>query len=226
MPDSGDTRTAHSNETRAGASGGGQASDPGAEVGPATIQTRALIDLWRAGDEGAARQIFDRYVDRLVALARRRISQRLASRVDPEDVVQSVFRTFFVRVKAGQFCIEHQDDLTKLLVRITVHKTLRQVEYHQAAKRSTSQETVQGNLTHDRLTEMLDREPTPAEANSFLDQLEHFLNRLQPFERQVLELRMQGYSNEEIAKQLGTYDRKIRRVMERVRGQAEKDILG
>jgi RNA polymerase sigma-70 factor (ECF subfamily) len=184
-----------------------------------------LLDLWRAGDEDAARQLFDRYVDRLVGLARRRISQRLASRVDPEDVVQSVFRTFFGRLKAGQFVIEDQDALTKLLVRITVHKTLRQVEYHQAAKRATKAETTQGSQSHERMQQLLDREPTPDEANAFLDQLEHFLNKLKPTERRVLELRMQGYSNEEIAEQLGTYDRKIRRVMERIRELAEQGGL-
>jgi RNA polymerase sigma-70 factor (ECF subfamily) len=184
-----------------------------------------LLDLWRAGNQDAARQIVDRYVDKLVALARRRISQRLASRVDPEDVVQSVFRTFFGRIKAGQFVIEDQDDLTKLLVSITVHKTLRQVEFHQAAKRATSQEATQASLSHERMQQLLDREPTPEEANTFLDQLEHFLNKLTPFERRVLEFRMDGYTNEEIAGELGTYDRKIRRVMERIREQAEKEGL-
>jgi RNA polymerase sigma-70 factor (ECF subfamily) len=190
-----------------------------------STEAQALVELWRAGDQQAAKQLFDQYVDRLVALARRRISQRLSSRVDPEDVVQSVFRTFFGRLKAGQFSIQNVDDLTKLLVRITVHKTLRQVEHHEAAKRTTNQETGQASVSHDRLTDLLDREPTPAEANSFLDQLEHFLSSLKPLERQVLELRMQGYSNEEIATQLGTYDRKVRRVMERIRGSAEKDLL-
>jgi RNA polymerase sigma-70 factor (ECF subfamily) len=184
-----------------------------------------LLDLWRAGNQDAARQIVEHYVDRLVALARLRISQRLASRVDPEDVVQSVFRTFFGRIKAGQFVIEDQDDLTKLLVSITVHKTLRQVEFHQAAKRATSQEAVQGSMSHERMQQLLDREPTPEEANSFLDELEHFLNTLTPFQREVLELRMEGYSNEEIAEKLGTYDRKVRRIMERIREQAEKEGL-
>ena len=98
-------------------------------------ETRILVDRWRAGDQQAARQLFDRYAARLMALARRQIGRRIAGRVDPEDVVQSVFRTFFERVKAGQFRIEEQDDLGKLLVRITVHKTLRKVQFHQAAKR-------------------------------------------------------------------------------------------
>src|SRR5437868_15033379 len=106
----------------------------------APSQDQSLIERCRSGDQEAARKLFDAYVERLVALARRRISQRLASRVDPEDIVQSVFRTFFGRVKAGQFHIEDQDDLCKLLMRITVHKTLRQVAHHKAAKRHPTHE--------------------------------------------------------------------------------------
>src|SRR5262245_19266678 len=102
---------------------------------PASPEEQALIELWRKGDENAARQIVDRYIDRLLLLARRHLSQRLASRVDPEDIVQSVFRTFFLRAREGQFTFADQDDLCKLLVRITLHKTLRQVAFHKAAKR-------------------------------------------------------------------------------------------
>jgi len=190
-----------------------------------TPEDRALLDLWRAGDEQAARKLFDCHVDRLVALARRRISQRMAGRIDPEDVVQSVFRTFFQRAKEGQFCIAEQDDLCKLLVRITVHKTLRKVAFHKAAKRDLQLEVGQGKEPNEQLHEVLDREPTPEEAVTFLDQLEHFLSRLAPQERQILEMRLQGCNNEEIATKLGIYDRKIRRVIERIRGLAEQEGL-
>jgi RNA polymerase sigma-70 factor, ECF subfamily len=192
---------------------------------PDAEESRILVDLWRAGDQQAAQKLFDRYAERLLALARRRISQRLASRVDPEDVVQSVFRTFFARAKAGRFHIAEQDDLAKLLVRITVHKTLRQVEFHKAAKRDPHQETAQGDTAQRQLVEALDGEPPPEAAVAFLDQLEHFLKQLGPDERQILEMRLQGYNNREIAEKLGFYDRKIRRVIEHVRGLAEKERL-
>lgn len=188
-------------------------------------ESRVLIDMWRAGDEQAARELFDRYAERLLALARRRLSQRMASRVDPEDVVQSVFRTFFYRAKEGQFDFQGQDDLSKLLVRITVHKTLRQIEFHKAAKRDPGMEAAQSDPDHDRLKEVLDGEPTPEAAITFLDQLEHFLGQLNPDERQILELRLQGESNRDIAKKLGIYDRKIRRVLERVKALAEQECL-
>lgn len=190
---------------------------------PDNPESKILVSRWRAGDQDAAKELFDRYASRLVALARRQISQRLASRVDPEDVVQSVFRSFFSRVKEGKFRIEEQDDLGKLLVRITVHKTLRKVEYHTAGKRDPRMEAVQGEYASDDLMQVLDREPTPEAVVAFLDQLDHFLCQLRPEERQILEMRFQGYSNGEITKKLGIYDRKIRRLIERVRGLAEQE---
>jgi RNA polymerase sigma-70 factor (ECF subfamily) len=193
-------------------------------------EEKALVELYKQGHESAAFNIYERYIDRLMTLARRRLSQRLASRVDPEDIVQSVFRSFFVRAKEGRFVFAEQDDLCKLLVTMTLHKTLRQVAYHKAAKRDPAQETEQGEHHQERLVALFDREPTPEEQIAFLDQLDHFFRRLNPQERQIIEMRVQGYNNEEIAKELSRpdsplYDRKIRRVIEHVRAIAEKEGL-
>jgi RNA polymerase sigma-70 factor (ECF subfamily) len=184
-----------------------------------------LIERCRAGDQDAARVLFDSYVERLLPLARRRISQRLASRVDAEDIVQSVFRTFFARLKDDQFEINSQDDLFRLLVRITVHKTLRQIAHHRAAKRNPGQEMGQSDSAHEQLLQLLTSEPTPEATVSFLDQLEHFMQQMPDSDRKILELRMEGYSTDEIAQKTGSYDRKIRRVLERIRDLAEHDGL-
>jgi RNA polymerase sigma-70 factor, ECF subfamily len=193
---------------------------------PASPEEQALIDLWRQGDQDAARQIVERYLDRLLHLARGRISQRLAGRVDAEDIVQSVFRTFFVRLKDGRFVFADQDDLSKLLMRITLHKTLRQVAFHKAAKRDPHMETERGEHHREQLLSLLDREPSPEATVAFLDHLEHFLSQLEPLERQILELRIQGYSNDDIVQRLDLrYDRKIRRALERVRAVAEREGL-
>jgi len=190
------------------------------------VSDRELVERWRHGDQQAAQVLLDRYVDRLVALSRRRISQRLAPRIDPEDVVQSVFRTFFHRAREGEFRIAEQDDLCKLLMRITVRKTLRKVAFHVADKRDPSQELGQGWDSHDPLQEVLAREPTSEEVVSFLDQMEHFYKKLRADERQILEMRLQGFSNDDIARKLNIYDRKIRRVFERIRSLAEQEGLG
>ena len=54
-----------------------------------------LLQRWRDGDEAAATEIFERYVNRLCGLARTQLSQRMQRRVEPEDIVQSAYRSFF-----------------------------------------------------------------------------------------------------------------------------------
>lgn len=185
----------------------------------------SFVRSLREGDPGATKEIFDQYVDRLVAMARKRISLRLAGRIDAEDIVQSVFRTFFHRAKKGQFQIHAEDDICKMLARITVHKTLRQVAHHQAGKRDAGRDAGSGDDAQDIVVNLLSREPSPDVAASLIDQMEHFLSQLKPEDRQILELRMQGYSTIEIAQQLDITDRKIRRLMERVRTLAAREEL-
>src|SRR5262245_19932339 len=182
-----------------------------------------LVERCRAGSESAAAELFNRYVSRLLGVARRRIGERMNSRLDPEDVVQSVFRTFFTRLKNDQFEITDEDDLSKLLVRITLHKTLRQIAYHRAARRNPNHEQPQGELSQHDILQVMTKEPTPVTVVTFIDQLDHFLARLTPEEQQILTLRLQGHSTDEIAKQLNSYDRKVRRVLERVRALAKDE---
>jgi hypothetical protein len=56
------------------------------------------------------------YANRLIALARSRLSSKLAGRIDPEDVVQSVYRSFFAEARAGRYHLDRGGDLWRLLV--------------------------------------------------------------------------------------------------------------
>ena len=85
--------------------------------------------------------IFLRYFERLTALARSRLSPRLASRTDPEDVVLSVYRSFFIDARAGRFTLSRGGDLWRLLASITKHKLLRQARHHGADRRSVDLES-------------------------------------------------------------------------------------
>lgn len=181
-----------------------------------------LVEQCRAGNDAAATELFNRYVTRLLAVARKRIGERMNSRLDPEDVVQSVFRSFFARLKNNEYRFDDDDDLSKLLVRITLHKTLRQIAHHRAARRDPNQEALQRDVSRNEILHLLADDPTPETVVAFVDQLDHFLARLSPEDQQILVLRLQGNSTEEIAQQLDTYDRKVRRVLERVRALAQE----
>src|SRR5436305_1291848 len=94
----------------------------------AADEAAALVARWRAGDQQAAAELFRRYADRLIALARSRLSARLARRIDPEDVVQSAYRSFFGDTRAGRYDVGRAGDLWQLLVTITLHKVQLQVK--------------------------------------------------------------------------------------------------
>jgi RNA polymerase sigma-70 factor (ECF subfamily) len=175
-----------------------------------------LIAEFKAGSESAARELFDRYCARLMRLAKRRIGQRMTSRVDPEDVIQSTFRTFFNRLRNDEFSFHEEDDLFKLLVRLTVRKTLRQITFHRAAKRNPELEAAQASDAQDLLQQISADEPPPEAAAALVEEFEKFMGRLAPFDREVLGLKLQGFSTVEIAERLGSYDRKIRRILQRI----------
>jgi RNA polymerase sigma factor (sigma-70 family) len=180
-----------------------------------------LLARWQAGDERAADELFRRYADRLIGLARSRLSARLAGRVDAEDVVQSAYRSFFADARAGGYHIERGGDLWRLLVSITLHKLQDQVDRHTAEKRSVDAERRFG--TEDSMAgirpALLSRDPSPLE-------LEQAMRPLQPNERRVLELRLQGYNHEEIAGALDCSERTVIRTLNRVKEHLKQVRFG
>jgi RNA polymerase sigma-70 factor (ECF subfamily) len=181
------------------------------------------VERWQAGDEKAATELYYRYLEKLVSVAQRRLSAKLAARLDAEDIVQSVFRSFFGRAQKGMFVFKDDDDIWKLLVQITVHKTLKHVAYHRRAKRDAGAEVASGAGDQDRLVTYLSREPSPEEAAIFVDSVEFFLRELRPQDRKIIEMRLEGFDQVEIAKRLGLSDRTIRRLMERIRSLAARE---
>src|SRR5947209_7593925 len=130
-----------------------------------------LLMRWREGDQQAAEDLFRRYVERLVALARSRLSGRLARHVDPEDVVQSAYRSFFIGARDGRYALERSGDLWRLLVAITMHKLHHQVERYTAVKRTVAREYVfaDDSSLFGLQASALAREPAPAEAAALAD---------------------------------------------------------
>lgn len=170
-----------------------------------------LLLLCRQGDEGASREIFERYLTRLTALARSRLAPRLARRMDPEDIVLSAYRSFFVGARVGRFALHRSGDLWRLLVSITLHKLYRQVKRHSAESRDVQREETLG----DGLA--FSQEPTTEEAIALADELEAILKPLDPLLRRVLELRLQGQSLEEIAAITMRSERTVRRCLAQLR---------
>jgi RNA polymerase sigma factor (sigma-70 family) len=207
-----------------GWSGHASCQGKGPTIDPETCSNEVeLLARWRAGDQHAAAQLFRRYADRLIALARTRLSARLAQRVDPEDVVQSAYRSFFAEAITGRYEGQRGNDLWRLLVTITLHKLQHQVERHTAKKRAVEREQTFGS--EDSLLgiqpDVLARDAAPMDALALVEEVEMLMRGLTPSHRRIVELRLQGYNQLEIADATACSQRTVIRVLERIKQQLE-----
>ncbi len=182
----------------------------------ATWKSHALLEKVRAGDQPAAEVLFSRYCRRLTSLARSRLSSRLKRRTDPEDVVQSVFRSFFFGARAGRFTLSRKGDLWRLLASITKHKLLRQFRHASADCRAIGSEVPLDDVDQARLAD-LTLDPTPENAFARADELEWILAQLDSTARRIFELRLQGAQLADITRDTGRSERTIRRSLAQIR---------
>src|SRR3954469_20154501 len=119
-------------------------ADRGLDVEPLDVQQSndgsdsSLVRRFRAGEDDAATKLYKRYAERLHRLAQRNTGADLARRFDAEDVVQSVFRTFFRRVQTGLYDLPAGDELWRLLLVISLNKIRALAVHHRAQKRDVS----------------------------------------------------------------------------------------
>lgn len=172
-----------------------------------------LLASWKAGHELAANALVRRYMSRLSALARARLSRKLARRVEPEDIVMSAWRSFFVAAERSQISVPDDDDLWPLLVTVTLRKLSRQAERHTAAKRSVESEGVVPPSWESVIT----RDPSPEEAAFVSDEVESLMSALSEMDRDILARRLQGEEQAAISESVGCSERTVRRALSRAR---------
>jgi RNA polymerase sigma factor (sigma-70 family) len=175
-----------------------------------------LLEEFRLGSELAAESLFSRYFERLNALARSRLSSRLARRTDPEDVVMSVYRSFFAGARAGRFTLTRGGDLWRLLSAITKHKLWRQIRHDMADRRCVQIEESIDQVEEVRILER-GGAPSPEEAVALSDELEWIFGQLESSGRRILELRLGGAQLAEIAQAAGCSERTVRRTLAQIR---------
>ena len=181
------------------------------------LSDQDLLERYRNGDRDAAGQLYARYAERLRALTRRKSSAALACRLDPDDIVQSVFRNFFHAAREGEYEVPPGEDLWKLLLVIALNKIRARGTFHRAAKR---------DVRRTRRIEGLDpyalaKENPHGQVRATFLQLaaDEALAQLPPLQRRIVDLRMQGYQVHEIAGMTGRSLRTVERTLQHCRQQ-------
>ena len=170
------------------------------------------------GDGNAESKLHQKFVGRLVRLASSRINARFRAKIEPEEIVQSVFVSFFRRHANGEFHFDDWNDLWALLVKITVRKCANKVDGFMSAKRNVNRE-VEGKVSNSRDSSInaIDSEPSPEEISIFNELLDQLLDNLTDLQQSVVVLRLQGFSNLEISEKIGRSERTVYRTLNDVR---------
>jgi DNA-directed RNA polymerase specialized sigma24 family protein len=183
-----------------------------------------LIGELAGGDsDEAARQLWERYFDQIVRLARARLGAAPRGPADEEDVALSAFGSLCRGIAAGRFPrLSGRDELWRLLATITARKVIDQVQRESRQKRGGGRVRNESDLEGSEESGALGNIASPAPTPAFLAMMSEDVRRLfglLPDEtlRLIALLRLEGYTNEEAAASLGCAVRSVERKLERIR---------
>src|SRR5262245_20178093 len=172
----------------------------------------------RAGDEQATAELFRQYEPLIRREIRMQLEdQQLRRLFDSMDVCQLVLFSFFRRAAKGEYDLERPEELVALLVTMARNKL---AEAARKEHRECRDRRRVAEKAAEHLENVPDSEADPGEILASEELLEQFRRALSEEERQIVELRSEGLSWEDVAAQLGGTAQarrmQLRRAFERV----------
>ena len=162
----------------------------------------------------ASLKIHSRYKNRLILLAKKRLLGVLKSKIDPDDIAQEVFTTFFAMADQNEVRWKERGDLWRLLAGIAINKVKQQFEHYSTLKRDLKAESRLPNTA---------LQVGERDVSELTELVEHVLESEKPLVTTILNLRLAGFSSEEIAERVGRSTRTIRRLLESLKAKLIAD---
>src|SRR5262249_62209007 len=125
-------------------------------------------------------------------------------------------KSLCVGAERGRFPqLDDRDDLWRLLALLTVRKAI-DLQRRQGARGPDGEVVVE---------QLLSREPSPELVAELAEEYQRLLDRLGDAQLQAIALwKVEGYSNEDIARKLGCGLRSVERKLHRIRALLEEEI--
>ena len=187
------------------------------------------IEGLRNGEAEAAQQIWERFLQRLIRLANKKLSANRGA-ADEEDLVQQAFAQFFRQVQEGRFPqLIDRDDLWQILAMLVDRRAADQYRRQHTQKAGVDRVQTESILMQESdqagLAGLPGLDPTPELAAELTELLRIRLTSLKhPAYQQIALLKLQGFSNREIAEQLETSLRTVERRLEHIRTKWSFDL--
>lgn len=161
-----------------------------------------LVARVRLGDEAALAELTQRYEAELHLAARVLLGRALRAHLDSADLVQSVHHSLLLGLRQNKIRLTSPQELLGLAVTMARRKVARHWRRLQR-QQPLDPAAVETAGPAAALTALTSSEPDPAQEAQFRDTLAHLCGQLDDKDRRLIELRLQGYSTAEAARQLG-----------------------
>ena len=184
------------------------------------------ISALKQGNQSAAQGLWEAYFRRLVGLAHARLCDAPRRMADEEDVALSAFDSFCRGAQDGRFPrLDDRNDLWQILVLITVRKAIDLRQYETRPSRGSGKVQSLAELGEERLDVIGGDEPTPELAAQLTEEYERLMEQLGDSTLQrVAILKLEGYTDNEIAARLGCVTRTVERKVALIRSTWSSEI--
>jgi len=183
-----------------------------------------LIARARAGEETAIRDFLARFEQEVRIMVRGHLPRKLRTQFDSMDFVQAVWQSFFSGLQKSSRGFDNIHHLRRFLAAVARNKVF---EEHRRLTR-TEKYTIarEERLYVQRGEKLIERdlvspEPTPSQTVQARDRLAQLIAGCSPREVQIITLRHQGLTFEEIAARAGIHERSVRRIIDDARERME-----
>ncbi|QDT11780.1 ECF-type sigma factor [Planctomycetes bacterium K23_9] len=187
------------------------------------------IDLVKGGDSAAANRIWQHYFDRLVRSVRARLYGQNRAISDEEDIVLSVFDSFYNAAENGRFPdLSDRDDLWRLLLRMSARKVVDKRRHDKRQRRGGNVQVHSLNqaVGDHNVIEAIGDEPSPEMVLMMQESIEAVFSHLGV--GQLAELagaKLEGYSNAELSERFGCSERTIERRLHLIREKCQQELF-
>jgi DNA-directed RNA polymerase specialized sigma24 family protein len=171
----------------------------------------------RSGEPSASRELWTQYFVPMVDLARRKLKGVSGRAADEEDVALSAFKSFCIAIESGRYPnLFDRDGLWALLMTITVRKAIDLKRYEYRRKRCAPARTApEIEPTPD---DLIGRAPDPEVVAVMAEECQRLRGLLSDPTLNTIALRkMEGFTNAEIAAELGVVCRSVERKLNLIR---------
>ena len=187
------------------------------------------IQLVREGDSAAANEIWRLYFDRLVRAVRGRLFGQNRAVSDEEDIVLSVFNSFYEAAERGRFPdLRDRDDLWRLLMRMAARKVIDKRRHDQRQRRGGQVEVTSLDAMddQDQVFQAIGQEPSADMVLMMQESVAQLFSHLGVGQlRDLAGAKLEGYSNAELAARFECSERTIERRLHLIREKCQQEIL-